>query len=326
MRSVLAPAAPAGLRPGPRPSFSIVIPAYQASATIGEAVASVRAQTYPAGEIIVCDDGSTDDLSAALAEHGEAVTLIRQEHLGVSAARNALLRAAGCDFVVPSTPMTSTRRPARAPCRTGRGEAGPRHPHHRCRVRRRGPGVGRFHEATPFAVNDQPEAIFERCFVICPAMRRERLIAIGGYDEELRSAEDWDCCIRLIGAGSRAGLVEEPLLEYRLGGASLTASRAETLSERVYMLEKAVSAAAGPASRAVRRTLDHHRARALQRAALDAVDAGDPSARRRLLEVAAARAVAPMVRVGALAAAIAPSRMRGLVEATLSDSTGRPVG
>ena len=327
MRSVLAPAAPAGLRPGPRPSFSIVIPAYQASATIGEAVASVRAQTYPAGEIIVCDDGSTDDLSAALAEHGEAVTLIRQEHLGVSAARNALLRAAGCDFVVPLD-ADDVYAPTRLERLAELGEARPDLDILTTDAEFvvEGQGVGRFHEATPFAVNDQPEAIFERCFVICPAMRRERLIAIGGYDEELRSAEDWDCCIRLIGAGSRAGLVEEPLLEYRLGGASLTASRAETLSERVYMLEKAVSAAAGPASRAVRRTLDHHRARALQRAALDAVDAGDPSARRRLLEVAGARAVAPMARVGALAAAIAPSRMRGLVEATLSDSTGRPVG
>ena len=116
------------------------------------------------------------------------------------------------------------------------------------------------------------------------------------------------------------------MLEYRLGGASLTASRAETLSERVDMLEKAVSAAAGPTRSAARRALDHHRARALQRAALDAVDAGDPSARRRLLGVAGARATAPRARIAALAAAIAPSRMRGLVEATLSDSTGRPVG
>ena len=266
MPSVLAPAVPPGLGPGPRPTFSVVIPAFQAATTIGEAITSVRAQTYPAGEIVVCDDGSTDDLAAAVAVHGEAVTLIRQEHRGVSTARNSLLRAAGCDFVVPLD-ADDVYAPTRLERLAELGEARPDLDLLTTDAEFvvEGRVVGRFHEATPFVVENQPEAIFDRCFVICPAMRRERLLEIGGYDEELRSAEDWDICIRLIQAGARAGLVEEPLLEYRLGGSSLTASRAETLEERVYMLEKAVAATdPGPTRHAATQALNRHRARAAE--------------------------------------------------------------
>ena len=65
MPEFLAPAPTADLRPGPVPTFSVVIPAYQAASTIAEAVSSVRAQSLAAAEIIVCDDGSSDDLAGA---------------------------------------------------------------------------------------------------------------------------------------------------------------------------------------------------------------------------------------------------------------------
>jgi GT2 family glycosyltransferase len=327
MSSVLAPPPPAGLGPGPRASFAVVIPAYQAAATIGEAIDSLRAQTVPPAEVIVCDDGSDDDLAGALATHRDLVTLIRQEHAGVAASRNALLRAAAADFVVPLDADD-----AYAPTRIERlAELSEERPDLDILATDAefvvdGRPVGRFHAANEFPVEQQLEAIFDRCFVLCPAMRRERLLEIGGYDERLRSAEDWDVCIRLIQAGARAGLVDEPLLEYRLGGSSLTADRAETLEERVYMLEKAVAAAPEPARAAAKRSLDHHRARALQQVARDAVEIGAPTARHHLIAVARARQVPPRVRIAALAAAISPSRMRQLVEAMLSGSTGRPVG
>jgi GT2 family glycosyltransferase len=327
MRSVLAPAAPAGLRPGPRPTFAVVIPAFQASKSIGEAIDSLRAQTLPPAEVIVCDDGSSDDLEAALAPHRDFVRLIRQEHLGVSAARNALLGAATAEFVVPLD-ADDVYEPGRL---ERLAELGVERPDldilsTDAEFVVDGRPVGRFHAANEFPIERQLEAIFDRCFVICPAMRRERLASIGGYDERLRSAEDWDVCIRLIQAGAKAGLVEEPLLEYRLGGASLTSGRAETLEERVYMLEKAVAAATGPARGAARRAVDHHRARALQQVARDAVETGAPTARRHLIAVARARQVPPRARIAALTAAISPSRMRRLVEAMLSESTGRPIG
>jgi GT2 family glycosyltransferase len=328
MKSVLAPAAPVGLRPGARPTFSVVIPAFQAAATIGGAIASLRGQTLAPSEVIICDDGSSDDLEAALAPHRDFVRLIRQEHAGVSAARNALLRAARSDFVIPldaDDVYAPTRLERLAELGVARPDLDILSTDAEFVVD--GSAVGRFQAANEFPVEGQLEEIFDRCFVICPAMRRERLIAIGGYDEKLHSAEDWDVCIRLIQAGARAGVVTEPLLEYRLGGASLTASRAQTLEERVYMLEKAVAAAdVGPSRRAATRALDHHRARAVQQSARDAVDEGEPTARRRLLAVARTRQVPLRARLGALLATVAPSRARQLVEATLSDSTGRPVG
>ena len=49
------------------PTFSVLIPCYQAADTVGSAVASVLAQTSPPHEVIVCNDGSTDSLAEALA-------------------------------------------------------------------------------------------------------------------------------------------------------------------------------------------------------------------------------------------------------------------
>jgi len=312
---------------GEPPTFAVVIPAFEAAATIGEALASLRAQTRPAEEIIVCDDGSRDDLERALEPHREEIQLLRQEHGGVAAARNRLLRAATADFVVPLD-ADDVYAPTRLQRLAELAAAGPDLDilATDALLVSDGETVGRFGAGTPFAAGDQVEAILDRCFVICPAMRRERLLEIGGYDEALRTAEDWDACIRLILAGSRAGLVDEPLLEYRLGSESLTASRVETLRERVYMLEKAAAIPGlDPARRrAAERAVSHHRARALEQEAREAVAEGAPDARRRLVAVAGSRAVSLRTRLGALAGATAPSLLRRLVEATVAGSTGRP--
>jgi len=75
---------------------SVIIPAYRAAETIGRAIESVLAQTYPAYEILVIDDGSPDDLTTALAPYAGRVTLLRQQNQGASAARNhGLDRAQG---------------------------------------------------------------------------------------------------------------------------------------------------------------------------------------------------------------------------------------
>jgi GT2 family glycosyltransferase len=317
------------VNPAQAPTFAVVIPAYEAAATIGAAIESLLAQTLPPAEIVVCDDGSRDDLEGALAPYRDAVTLLRREHRGVAAARNELLRAATADFVVPLDADD-----VYAPTRLQRlGELAAARPELDILATDAvfvsdGRAAGRFGDGSPFAAEGQAEAILDRCFVICPAMRRRRLLEIGGYDEQLRTAEDWDVCIRLLLTGSAAGLVDEPLLEYRLGSASLTSSRVETLSARAYMLEKA-AAMAGLSPRlreAAERAAARQRARALEQAAREAVAAGAPGARRRLLAVAGSSAVPARARLGALAGAAAPRLLRRLVEATVSGSTGRPSG
>ncbi|MDO9636138.1 MAG: glycosyltransferase family 2 protein [Thiobacillus sp.] len=80
------------------PRFSVVIPAFNAAATLARAIESVRAQSWPAHEILVVDDGSTD-ATAEVAAGFDGVRLIRQSNSGVSVARNAGAAAATGDWL-----------------------------------------------------------------------------------------------------------------------------------------------------------------------------------------------------------------------------------
>jgi glycosyltransferase involved in cell wall biosynthesis len=77
----------------PEGLVSVVIPAHNAAAVISEALQSVREQTQPAGEIIVVDDGSTDNTEEIVEAFKDAV-LLRQSHQGAAEARNAGARRA----------------------------------------------------------------------------------------------------------------------------------------------------------------------------------------------------------------------------------------
>lgn len=81
------------------PLVSVIIPAFNAGAFIGEAIESILAQSHGAVEIIVVDDGSTDDTAAVAARHGGAVRVIRQTNAGPAAARNRGLTDARGAFV-----------------------------------------------------------------------------------------------------------------------------------------------------------------------------------------------------------------------------------
>jgi glycosyltransferase involved in cell wall biosynthesis len=76
------------------PLVSVVIPTYNRAHCVGEAIKSVLDQTYKNFEIIVVDDGSTDNTQEVLATFGDRIRVIRQENKGVSAARNAGIREA----------------------------------------------------------------------------------------------------------------------------------------------------------------------------------------------------------------------------------------
>jgi GT2 family glycosyltransferase len=81
------------------PRFSVVIPAFNAAATLARAIESVRAQSWPAHEIIVVDDGSTDATAGIARQFGDVVRLIQQNNSGVSVARNAGAAAATGDWL-----------------------------------------------------------------------------------------------------------------------------------------------------------------------------------------------------------------------------------
>jgi glycosyltransferase involved in cell wall biosynthesis len=81
-----------------RPLVSVIIPVYNGERYLGEAIDSVLAQTYRPIEVIVVDDGSTDN-SAEIAQSYQEVFYIFQSNMGVSMARNTGLEAAQAEFI-----------------------------------------------------------------------------------------------------------------------------------------------------------------------------------------------------------------------------------
>lgn len=80
-------------------SVSVVIPTYNRARFLPAAVASVRAQTYPCAEIVIVDDGSTDDTADVVAGLGAGIRYVRQANAGPAAARNRGIREATGDLV-----------------------------------------------------------------------------------------------------------------------------------------------------------------------------------------------------------------------------------
>jgi len=78
---------------------SVVIPTHNRRQIIGKAVRSALAQTYPHLEVVVADDGSTDDTRTVIESFGPRVRYVRQANAGVSAARNFGMRHARGEFI-----------------------------------------------------------------------------------------------------------------------------------------------------------------------------------------------------------------------------------
>ena len=79
--------------------ISVVIPTYNRAALLPRALDSVLEQSYPALEVIVVDDGSTDNSPDVLKSYLPDITVIHQENMGVSAARNRGIRQARGEWI-----------------------------------------------------------------------------------------------------------------------------------------------------------------------------------------------------------------------------------
>jgi GT2 family glycosyltransferase len=83
-----------------RIKFSVVIPLYNKEKSIAKTLASVKQQRFPASEIIVIDDGSTDNsIKQVLAANIPTLKLIKQTNKGVSAARNLGVEKSSNEFI-----------------------------------------------------------------------------------------------------------------------------------------------------------------------------------------------------------------------------------
>ncbi|MGN6258167.1 MAG: glycosyltransferase family 2 protein [Solirubrobacterales bacterium] len=297
------------------PTFSIVITAYEAAGTIAAAMESALAQTHPAEEVIVVDDGSNDDLGGALAPYMDRIELVRRENGGGAAARNTGAEASRSEFMA-ILDADDTYHPRRLEALAGLASERPELDlvTTDARLVAQGESAGTFAAYTPFVWENQRTAIFETCFLGgWPAIRLSRLESIGGFDESFRIAYDWDCWLRAILDGGRVGFVDEPYYDYVVHSGSLSASRAPSLWERARLLEKAER---NPSLReeerpALERALRMHRSRAVMAEAQEALyGAGSKSA---LARHALAGRLRPRERVTALAAVLAPPLARRVV-------------
>jgi hypothetical protein len=243
--ALLAPTAPTGLQRGPRPSFGVVIAAYQAAGTVASAVRSVLEQTQPPAELVVADDGSTDDLDGALAPFGEAVRLVRIEHAGESAAKNAGAATLTTPWIVFLDADDSW-----LPTRLARmGDLAAARPDLDVLstdawfvrdARRRGRFHGLHHR---FPVTDQATELLRRNWLFTGvAVRRAAWDRIGGFDVDVPQGADWHCWLRLVLSGSVAGCVDEPLADYTIHESSMSADRPASLLGRVDVLDRVARA------------------------------------------------------------------------------------
>jgi glycosyltransferase involved in cell wall biosynthesis len=219
------------------PTVSVVIPAFNAAWCVRKAIDSVLAQDYHDFELIVVDDGSTDDTAAVLASYGASIRVISQTNGGMSSARNAGIRAARGEFLAFLDaddwwfPHKLDRQVALLRDRPELGFCS-------CAARVENP-EGRLLNLWSCPVWQEP-------FVVhlfgsgadvpgsCSAVmaRRELVQRVGAFDESLRGAEDPDLWIRLAAVSGYACLPEPMVVVLRRPGSvsrNLEAMRESTL-------------------------------------------------------------------------------------------------
>jgi glycosyltransferase involved in cell wall biosynthesis len=293
-----------------RPTFAVVTAIYQGADVIAENAAAILGGTLPPDEYIICDDGSTDGLVEALAPFGDRIKLIRKENGGAASAYNVAIRAAESDFVV-QTDHDDTFQPGRL---EAIAEAAVARPDldviaTDALMELEGRVVGTYREFNPFPVTDQRDAILRGCCFGWPAIRRELMLSIGGFDERRRIDWDWDCWIKLVLAGAVVGLVDEPLYRWRLRHESLSARVIDNLREDLVIFELLLREHPGLTAKD-RSTIDEV-VSGLQRkiALLDArasLVESRPDARRRQIDVLFGRRYGVRTRAKAAAAFVAP--------------------
>lgn len=198
---------------------SVVIPTFNRRAVVREAVASACAQRDVAGEIIVVDDGSSDDTTAALrAEFGTRIHVLRTANRGVAAARNAGVAASNGEliaFLDSDDLWRADKLATQVAFFASHPEA------HICQTDevwvRNGVRVN------PCAHHRKPSGdIFEPSLRLClvsPSavmLHRSLFERAGGFDESLPACEDYDLWLRIL-RDTPVWLIEQPLVIKRGG-------------------------------------------------------------------------------------------------------------
>jgi glycosyltransferase involved in cell wall biosynthesis len=178
---------------------SVVIPCYNQAHFLAEAITSALDQAYRPREVVVVDDGATDDTAAVAARYPD-VQCLRQRNQGLAAARNAGLRACRGDLVV-FLDADDRLLPGALAVGAAAAEAHPDAVFVVGRHRRiDADGAPLPTPMRPRVMRDHYASLVRRCWIAMPATvmyRAATLRAVGGFDARQRYAEDYDLYLKL---------------------------------------------------------------------------------------------------------------------------------
>src|SRR5215510_3465463 len=203
------------------PAVSVVIPCYNLGQYLDDAVSSVLAQSFQDFEILIVDDGSTDAATRAILERyaRPKTRVIRTEHVGLAAARNLGIRQArgrylcaldADDRLEPSFLERMTRVLDHDDSLTFSS----------CWLRTFGDETW---EWKPERC-DLPTLLWEDTVLTAALVRRDAVLAVGGYDTNMpeQGDEDWDLWLTLVERGHRGAILPEILFNYRRRAGSMS--------------------------------------------------------------------------------------------------------
>jgi len=209
---------PAPSRPEPTDSLSVsvVIPAYNYAHFLSQAIASVLAQTHAALELLVVDDGSTDNTRAVVAAIADPrLRYIWQENAGLSASRNTGIREARHPYVAfldaddlwkPELLATVLQRFAELPETFAAVATGT--------IRMDANGqpstTSRYNASSARELTVRNFCLRSHPLCSSVVVKRHVFTECGGFDPTLRSSEDRDMWIRMTARGHRFFLIGEP--------------------------------------------------------------------------------------------------------------------
>jgi glycosyltransferase involved in cell wall biosynthesis len=222
------------------------MPAYNVAEYLREAAASALSQTWADLELIIVDDGSTDGTPAIAEaigrEHRDRVRVIHRANGGLAAARNTAMREARGSFFAlldsddlwePAFLASQMARFAADPALdvvTGNA--------YFLGSRKDGQLARPCPDTRPTITLETIIADEEAVFVMS-VFRRRVFETIGGFDETMRTNEDYDYWMRAAAAGFRFGRNPEPLARYRRRDDSLSASEPRMVAGILRVFSKA---------------------------------------------------------------------------------------
>jgi len=206
------------------PSVSVVVPSFNSAHFLPEALDSVLHQTRPADEIVVVDDGSTDDCRQVVEDFGSRVRYVRQENQGLAGARNTGVRNTDGELIglLDADDRWAPDYLERMTLLARKEFAAAYYCSARC-MDENGDPLSEIVGGPALPPEDFYQSLLRSNFVVPSTvlLRREALLAAGLFDASLRCVEDWELWLRL-GPNEPIAGTSECLVHYRQHANSLS--------------------------------------------------------------------------------------------------------